>query len=210
MVAAATGASPMPAALWYLYNTRLQENRMSDPQTKIGQLIDGDQLRDAVHIAVAPVEAVHFMEAGTHVGLDEFGCASALEKPIGIVDPFLESPIKKGERFWLFLYPNTITSLKHVWTHPAFEDQPSLGSAKSASEDWMRAWALEHMSEDYYGDGEKLRPEVAYENAIEAGHSHSVGPYEDARDHIDSEWWSHWETITGQRGNREEYFRCAC
>lgn len=184
---------------------------MSDTQTKLGQIIEGDQMRDAIHIAVAPVTAAMDLKSGQHVGfLEGQTVGGPCKKPIGIVDPFLPRGVQRGERFWLFLYPNTITSLKHVWTHPAFIDDPQNNSAKSASESWMRAWAMEHMSADYYGDDGKLSPEVAYANAIDAGHNHRVGPYEEAREHIDNEWWYHWEAITGERGDRDTYFSCAC
>lgn len=182
---------------------------MSDTQFLLGKLVQGNPERDAVHIAVVAVEADGPLSAGMRVGFKDNGRVGRLpQEVIGVVDPFLTESVYEGDKFWLFLLPNTITSLKHNWIHPAFEAETP--RAKSASEDWMRAWAVKHMSEDYYGDGEKLSPETAYANAIEAGRTHSVGPYEAARDHIDSEWWSHWETITGQIGDREEYFRCAC
>jgi hypothetical protein len=132
---------------------------------------------------------------------------------LGIVDPFLTAKVKPGERFWLVLYPNTITSLRHVWDHPAFaeEGSPKELDRKAKSEKWMQNWAIVHMSEDYYGDGgRRLGAKSAFDFAIEAGHSHHLGPYESARDHIDATWWNHWETITGQRGDRDEYFSCAC
>ena len=85
----------------------------------IGQLCGDDARRDAIHFAVAPVEAGMDLRPGDHVGLTD-GRASRGAKAIGIVDPFLKGEVKEGQRFWLFLYPNTITSLRHVWTHPAF------------------------------------------------------------------------------------------
>ncbi len=61
----------------------------------IGRIIVTDQKRDAVHISVAPVTAWKTINPGEHVGLKEG------DKPIGIVDPFLKSPVKFGQRFWL-------------------------------------------------------------------------------------------------------------
>jgi hypothetical protein len=86
----------------------------------IGKLITSDAHRDAIHVAVAPVTAAQELQPGQHVGLRGDGRALATEHPIGIVDPFLHERVPEGQRFWLFLYPGTITSLRHVWTHPAF------------------------------------------------------------------------------------------
>ncbi len=75
----------------------------------------------------------------------------------------------------------------------------------------MLAWAVQHMSEDYYGDYDTpLSEDTAYASAIRAGETKSIGPYEEARHHIDDEWWSHWEAITGRKGDRDAYFTCAC
>ena len=95
-------------------------------QPVLGQLLTGTERRDAVHIAIAPVVcADHVLMPGEHVGLipDSTTHVSGGEWTItciGVVDPFLMEPVKYGERFYLFLYPNTVTSLRHLWTHPAF------------------------------------------------------------------------------------------
>jgi hypothetical protein len=95
---------------------------MSEQQTpNLGAAPGEDARRDAIHIAVAPVVAAARLLPGQHVGLQEDGQACAHEEPIGIVDPFLTEAVAAGQRFWLFLYPGTITSLRHVWTHPAFK-----------------------------------------------------------------------------------------
>ena len=186
---------------------------MSDT-LKLGNLVSPENYskRDATHIAVAAVEAGENLTPGTHVGFLADGKIGKKGKNIGIVDPFLKVNVKRGDKFWLYLYPGSITSLEHKWSHPAFsEKQESKPDNRSASETWMRKWATEHMSYDYYGDG-NLSEDESYQKAIEAGHNLNVGPYESARDYIDNEWWNHWEIITSFKRPAEDnrYFSCGC
>jgi hypothetical protein len=94
---------------------------MREPRTPNLSPTPGEHARrDAVHVAVAPVVAAAHLLPGQHVGVLADGRAGADEEPIGVVDPFLTEAVRPGQRFWLLLYPGTITSLRHVWTHPAF------------------------------------------------------------------------------------------
>lgn len=175
--------------------------------------IPDDSGRDAIHLAVEPVLAGEWLAPGEHVVMrGKFAYGTAPGEGVGIADPFVQGRIEAGAKFWLVLYPRQITSLRHVWSHPAFPDEvaPAVSPDREASEAWMMAWAKKHMSEDYYGEGDRVSNEDAYAYAIRAGHENHVGPYEDARDHIDSEWWGHWEAITGERGDRDSYFSCSC
>lgn len=178
--------------------------------------------RDAIHLAVEPVVAGTTLRAGERIKI-EYGKAelASPDEAIGIVDPFVPGIVRKGQRFWLVVLPRTITSLRHVWSHPLFPDEGAAAyhadadehyvvGSKAASEAWMRAWAVEHVSEDYYGEGKECSPDEALAYAILAGENNHIGPYESARDYIDGEWWTHWETITGRHGNSDKYFSCGC
>ena len=134
----------------------------ADTTKLIGHLADGDYSRDAIHVAVIPVEAAQGLVPGQHISLRN-GKASADGSHIGIVDPFLRSPVEAGQKFWLCLYPGTITSLNHVWTHPAFADVPQdpneFISYKAASEKWLREYAERVNSYD--------APETAYQRLLQ-------------------------------------------
>lgn len=97
-------------------------------EIKLGQIIDGEATRDAVHVAVAPVIAAEDLRAGQSVGTRSKWNADvvAMVPGIGVVDPFLTSPVKAGQRFWMFLYPGTVTGLRHDWTHPEFPTDDEL------------------------------------------------------------------------------------
>src|SRR5580698_4671880 len=93
----------------------------TDALETLGTIIDERAGRDAIHLAVEPVVAGETLIAGADVGFLEDGTVGGSAKTLlGIVDPFLKSPVLSGERFWLVVYPRQITSLRHVWTHPAF------------------------------------------------------------------------------------------
>lgn len=106
-------------------------------QPILGQIIEDTAERDAIHIAIAPVVAAGRVYPGQHVALLGNGpqVAAVLptdpNRPIGIVDPFLTHPVEAGTKFYLFLYPQTVTGLRHEWTHPAFDAAPDKISHKS-------------------------------------------------------------------------------
>ena len=170
-----------------------------------------------MHVAVAPVTAANELHPGERIGFVD-GSTERVStfsgNHIGIVDPFLQTSVKPEQQFWMWLNPGSITSLRHDWTHPAFEPQADVATGidalRLASEKWMRAWAVEHTPGNYYGESEEIDEDVAYEFAIDAGRETHIGPYEDARDHIDDEWWDHWQNITGENPHRGSYFSCSC
>lgn len=165
----------------------------------IGKILTRDAKRDAVHFAVAPITAAMRLEPGQHVGLDGTDVS-----PIGIVDPFLKRPVEVGQRCWMFLYPNTITGLRHEWTHPAFESGP-----RAESEMYLRAFADRLFS--YYGnyDDEGSRFDLLISQAEHGGFGTDIEYGSDCQP--TAEFWDHFERYTGRKvAKRHEHFRCAC
>lgn len=130
--------------------------------TTIGQLPKTDEGRDAVHVATVtgfwPLDIAG--EAGQPVGVivangRPFIVPASSEYPrVGIIDPFLQTPVpaakwdpvslealpdRRSERWgeveWdldegtavtVFLDPGTTKSLRHVWDHPVLGDYEML------------------------------------------------------------------------------------
>lgn len=93
---------------------------MNNPN--VGVFISSDAKRDAIHVAICPVVAGENLIPGEPIALKKGTTDTAVVNglnSLGIVDPFLPGNVKKGQRFWMFLNPKTITSLRHEWVHPS-------------------------------------------------------------------------------------------
>jgi len=186
----------------------------------IGSIITTPQLQDAIHIAVAPVVAYRTLRPGEHVALTDDGEADIFGKCIGIVDPFLTTAVKKGEKFWLFLYPGSITSLKHFWTHPAFEKKPEAipvapipVTVKSplVSDAFTRAMrAVTAIANGLDLDAEELLE--AADDYVKYGNYFSQGgKFEGV--YLTDEFWPHYEVIRNvviPDDERNSFFSCSC
>jgi hypothetical protein len=186
----------------------------TDALETLGTIIDEEQARDAIHLAVEPVIAAHNMEAGAHVGLLDDGRASEFaSKHLGIVDPFLTDGVVAGERFWLIVYPRQITSLRHVWAHPDFPEAPDVALAPkySASEQWIRNFA-DSVSLHYDVLMEGAERWVSTHDNIWGGEYLCFGGLLEGES-VPDEFWVHYDAVTGSttpEAKRGSFFTCAC
>jgi hypothetical protein len=189
---------------------------MSD--TIVGKILDELQERDAIHIAVACVIADELLMPGQPIGFDESApdqehvIGAARANAIGIVDPFLHRAVNPGQRFWMFLFPQTITGLKHVWTHPAFpEGQQVAPLPKSANVAFSEAWLRDFIAGADCPD---------YDTVINAAINGTSSSWDedylhfdgyDAHGTIPDLFWDHIEVVTGKKPkHRAKYFSCSC
>jgi hypothetical protein len=184
-----------------------------DKVPKLGNLITDDQHRDAVHIAVAPVIAGMELHPGEHIGfVGNAYTVGTNTAHIGIVDPFLSGPVYKGNKFYMFLYPNTITSLRHEWSHPDFEKEDALAEVEPtyltlkgspAEEKWVTEYA-ERIGSNY---SELMAGAADYQ---ENGHYLSKGDVFDG-EYISEEFWEKFEVITRTTiSDRGSFLSCSC
>lgn len=190
---------------------------MSDV-AKLGHLHDTPQGRDAVHVAIFPAMAAQILAPGDHVGLVP-GSAEEVMQPndvvasIGIVDPFLRQRfVGVGARFFVFLYPQTITGLRHVWTHPAFAAEGEAPKAVEAPSDPVaisRAWIAAFAADL---DQTPNRLMEAAELWIEQD-DWTYDNTEAYKAHYDRfpEFWKHYEIVTGRAPKEKACpFTCSC
>lgn len=191
----------------------------------IGKMIVGVANRDAIHVAVAPVVAAEPLMPGQWIGFVKEGETESVhayieavpgrQSRIGIVDPFLVEHIPRGERFWMFLVPGSIVSLRHEWTHPAFTGEPAKVVDKVASEAWLRNFCATADCPPYdvviaAAVGDPVSPiddQISYE--VDGEYLTFYG--RDAHSEIPNEFWEHVEAVTGRKCVlRPRFFSCSC
>lgn len=192
----------------------------TDALASLGTLDLGENPgRDAIHLAVEPCIAGERLFPGQDIGLVDGKASPKAGKLLGIVDPFIKGQIIEGERFWLIVYPRQITSLRHVWSHPDFEEskQTSLGNTKAMSEKWLRDWCATCDDAPTYEDliavmtGGKVSESEGYgARWVNQGDyllSHGI----DAYGEIPLEVWVHVENVIGKKlDSYPAHFSCSC
>lgn len=189
-----------------------------DKVPQLGKLITESQHRDAIHIAVAPVTAGTEMYPGDHIGFTDNGDAYTVvpnaKKLIGIVDPFLREKVYPGEQFYMFLYPNTITSLRHDWTHPAFETEDELAALEPMLHKLQGAVEEEKWITDFAeGMGSTFQEIMQGADDYLASGDYLVrgGTFEGY--HIPDEFWDKYEAIRRKKikeDDRGSFLSCSC
>lgn len=192
----------------------------TDALATLGTIITANEGRDAIHIAVYPVQAAEALCPGDHVGLlDTDGnaewCAPGDPFAVGIVDPFITGKISKGQWFWLLVYPRQITSLRHVWEHPSF---PASGPMEPAVLETSDSEIAKEASRLWLEDFCNNSDVPSFHTTIGAALAQYDDEYVhfsgvDAHGEIPAEFWHHLEIYTGEKlhgTNRAQWFTCSC
>lgn len=193
---------------------------MKDAVATMGNVLPDDAGgRDAVHVAVFSAFSNTKLLPGQDVAVVERGEHDAKVAPhgehVGIVDPFLRHSIEPGARFWVYLYPRTITALSHRWSHPAFEATEASyapPSLKLESEQWLKDFTAHADCPGYYavlGAAERVA-DGAPGSDFDPEYLHFDGS--DAHGEIPEEFWHHVSVVLGRpiRGVKAKYFSCSC
>jgi hypothetical protein len=188
----------------------------TDALAVLGTLINETVGRDAIHLAVEPVVAGERLTPGQDIGIIDGKAYNKGVKHVGIVDPFLAEVVEPGQRFLLIVYPRQITSLRHVWSHPDFDEEEIVvkeavtiktkgRTAKEIAKQWLEA----------YADG----IDVSYESLIEVADSHQGNGYGDyiiqggrfEGESTPDEFWDNYAIVKGVTNPKiASFFSCSC
>lgn len=185
-------------------------------ETILGQTPASAGIRDAIHVAVISVVcADRTLSPGLGVGLNEKGEATArTDKLLGIVDPYLTKTVRKGEVFYLCLFPQSVTGMKHHWSHPSFPE-PDAGLAAYAK--------MQHRFDSKKFEDLARRHRMTYDNLMAVATDYRDNGEEfyldfDTPSATREEWdefWKHHAAVTGKEFHPKNQwsispFRCSC
>lgn len=193
---------------------------MSDTKTQelIGKILTGSEPRDAIHIAVVPMLAGHDLAPGDGVGIDLGMIYDHVQPYVGIVDPYLGGHVARGQWCYVFLFPGSVTSLRHHWTHPAFDvmSAASVDPARETEVEKARAWIERFAGEKLdYTFNRVMRAAALW--VLSNGNTYEQDNSERYKIAEDAEWdefWRRYEIVTGspldEKHKRSHFFTCSC
>lgn len=187
----------------------------TDALETLGTIIDENQKRDAIHLAVLPVVAGARLKPGQSINTcDGRATAATIGDGLGIVDPFLSKPVMPGQFFWMVIKPRLITSLRHVWTHPTLPDEPVAGTNSSTgpviSEKDIAFAEIQNIAEQVDCDVYQLIEGAA--SYLEYGDYLCEGGRWEGISLPDS-FWPAYEKYTGTKVDEDKqysFFSCSC
>lgn len=187
---------------------------------KIGQMLDGPGPKDAIHIAIVPVCLGEDMEPGQHIRVVGGKAYRADGCAIGMVDPFLES-MYLPEDSWvnMFLFPETITDLRHEWSLASYDDNKELvplPRLDAESVEWIENFAHMHNT-SYEGVIVRCQEALSFQRTYQGhdGRQISWVTFYGRDIHSTPEgFWEHYERATGWLTLPEQTervtFTCSC
>jgi len=173
-----------------------------DNAMTIGQLVGHTGIRDAIHCPIISAVAKMNLNVGTPVSILETGEAeqSDLYSCVGIVDPFLRGFVQKGEQFWVWVRPGSISSLTHQWTHKRIPEFAAVVPDKEKARVRLQEFAegpLHVSLEEMLATIEACRGDT--DNALYDHGYESLGVY--------AGFWDDYELYTGKPDpNKEGWF----
>lgn len=201
---------------------------------EVGQYVPpGEEAhRDAIHIAVLPVMCQEDLWPGGYLRFARNSSTEVLEadpdskNAVGIVDPFLKEMIPAGTTFYMFMLPNTITGLRHHWTHPQVDVAPPVPTSKlGLTEAEQQRIAIAVAEQLTVGPQLQLLQNFAHE--IDVSYDELMQGAKDYLDHdeymsdggkfegtsVPNGFWDAYEAVTGEvvpKDKKDSFFSCSC
>ena len=195
---------------------------MAENKPILGELLKGEEERDAIHIAILPATAGDYIAPGERIYVKPDGWATRTGERNAIADPFLSHQIYPGQKFYALLFPYTIESLRHEWVHKDFpkpENTAPISSSNPAiqgSINWMTDLANEYASYQYDNRHDLSPYEWLMKEAdsiVNGDESYIVFNVDCHGDIDPQEFWRHYQTIRRvivALDTAEDIFTCSC
>ncbi len=177
----------------------------------LGKLISDSAERDAIHVALAPVVAACELDPSERVFVRNGNAYRPTPEfpAIGIVDPFLTARVRLGETFYIMLFQNSVTGMRHEWKHPAFS-QSDVGASDSKRKLEQIAAELDVTYSALMQDAERWLDASGYDGyTIQYGSENWRSVMWDRKD----EFWKHYQIVTGKpvpAEKQENFYSCSC